>query len=145
MVRDGVMDGRREKQTLAQPSLHSSWVHLGFRFCNCKWRDCLGGGGRHRRRCCGLGPPGRMHVLRRRISQGSRGQLGLPRWHSGKESARQCRRHKRPGFDSWVGKIPWRRKWQPAPVVLPGKFHGPKEPGGLQSWGRRRAGQDRGN
>ena len=30
---------------------------------------------------------------------------GLPRWLSGKESARQCRRH---GFDSWVRKIPWR-------------------------------------
>ena len=25
---------------------------------------------------------------------------------------------------SWVGKIPWRRKWQPTPVFLPGKFHG---------------------
>ena len=27
-----------------------------------------------------------------------------------------CRRH---GFDSWVRKIPWRRNWQPAPVLLP--------------------------
>ena len=27
-------------------------------------------------------------------------------------------------FDSWVGKIPWRRKWQPTPVLLPRKFHG---------------------
>ena len=30
----------------------------------------------------------------------------------------------RAGFDAWVGKIPWRRKWQPTPVFLPGKFHG---------------------
>ena len=30
----------------------------------------------------------------------------------------------RPGFDPWVGKIPWRREWQPAPVSLPGKSHG---------------------
>ena len=30
----------------------------------------------------------------------------------------------RPGFDSWVGKIPWRRKWQSAPAFLPGKSHG---------------------
>ena len=29
-----------------------------------------------------------------------------------------------PGFDPWVGKIPWKRKWQPTPVFLPGKFHG---------------------
>ena len=28
------------------------------------------------------------------------------------------------GFDAWIGKVPWRRKWQPIPVVLPGKFHG---------------------
>ena len=34
----------------------------------------------------------------------------LPRWLSSKESASQCRRH---GFDPWVGKIPWTRKWQP--------------------------------
>ena len=27
-------------------------------------------------------------------------------------------------FDSWVGKIPWKRKWQPTPVFLPEKFHG---------------------
>ena len=30
-------------------------------------------------------------------------------------------RHKRHGFNPWVGKIPWRRKWPPAPVFLPGK------------------------
>ena len=31
---------------------------------------------------------------------------------------------RRPGFDPWVGKILWRRKWQPTPVLLPGKSHG---------------------
>ena len=41
----------------------------------------------------------------------------LLRGLSGKESACQCRRH---GFDPWVGKILWRRKWQPTPVFLPG-------------------------
>ena len=45
---------------------------------------------------------------------------GLSQWLSGKESACQCRRHK---FDPWVRKIPWRRKWQPTPVFLPGKSH----------------------
>ena len=40
---------------------------------------------------------------------------------SGKESACQCRRHKRHGFDPWVGKIPWRRGWQPTPFFLPGE------------------------
>ena len=43
---------------------------------------------------------------------------------SGKELACQCRSHKRRGFDPWVGKIPWRRAWQPTPVFLPGESHG---------------------
>jgi len=47
--------------------------------------------------------------------------LGFPGGSNGKESACQCRR---PRFDSWVGKIPWRRKRQPSPVFLPGKPHG---------------------
>ena len=48
----------------------------------------------------------------------------------------QCRR---PGFNLWVGKIPWRRAWQPTPVFLPGESPWTAEPGrlqamGLQSW-----------
>ena len=46
---------------------------------------------------------------------------GLPRWHSSKESACQCKRLK---FDPWIRNIPWRRKWQPTPVFLPRKSHG---------------------
>ena len=42
----------------------------------------------------------------------------------GEESACQCRRCKRCRFDPWVGRIPWRRKRQPAPVFLPAEFHG---------------------
>ena len=37
---------------------------------------------------------------------------------SGKESACQCRRHKRCRFNPWLGKISWSRKWQPNPVFL---------------------------
>ena len=33
-------------------------------------------------------------------------------------------RRERPGFDPWIGKIPWRRTWQPTPVLLPGESHG---------------------
>ena len=47
----------------------------------------------------------------------------FPRWLSSKESPCQCRRHKRHGFDPWVGKIPWRRKWQTTPTFLPEKSH----------------------
>jgi len=39
--------------------------------------------------------------------------LGIARWLRGKESARQFRRHRRCGFDPWVGKIPWRRNGNP--------------------------------
>ena len=42
---------------------------------------------------------------------------------SGKEPACQCRRHKRPEFDPWVGTVPWRRAWRPIPVLLPGESH----------------------
>ena len=48
---------------------------------------------------------------------------GFPHDASGKESACQYRRHKRPRFDPLVRKIPWSRKWQPTPVFLSGKFH----------------------
>ena len=44
---------------------------------------------------------------------------GLPRWRSGKESAYQCRRHRRLEFDPWVGKIPWRMKQLPTLVFWP--------------------------
>ena len=42
----------------------------------------------------------------------------------GKEPACQCRRHKRPGLNPRVGKIPWKMSWQPTPVFLLGKFCG---------------------
>ena len=43
---------------------------------------------------------------------------------NGKELSCQCRRHKRHTFDPWVGRIPWRRAWQPTPVFLPGQSYG---------------------
>ena len=43
---------------------------------------------------------------------------------------------------SWVGKIPWRRKWQPTPALLPGESPGTEEPGGRQSMGLQRVGHD---
>ena len=40
-------------------------------------------------------------------------------------------------FDSWVGMIPWRRKWQPTPVFLPGDSHGQRRWVGYSPWGRK--------
>ena len=58
------------------------------------------------------------------ISCPKAGCRGFPGGASGKESACQCKRHKRHEFDPWVGTIPWRRAWQPTPVFLPGKSYG---------------------
>ena len=54
-----------------------------------------------------------------------------------KESTCKCGRRRSHRFDPWVGKIPWRRKWQPTPIFLPGKSHGQWSlagcsPGGLK-------------
>ena len=51
-----------------------------------------------------------------------------------KESTCPCRR---PGFDPWVRKIPWRRKWQLTPVFFPGKFHGQRSLAGYSPWGHK--------
>ena len=43
----------------------------------------------------------------------------------------------RPRFDPWVGEIPWRRKWQSTPVLLPGKSHGQRSLVGYSPWGHK--------
>ena len=63
----------------------------------------------------------------------------LPWKLTGKESACQCRRR---GCDPWVGKMNWRRKWQPTPVFLPGKSQGQRSLAGCSLWGRKRARHD---
>ena len=57
--------------------------------------------------------------------------LELPWWLSGKKLACQCRRHR---FNPWVRRIPWRRKWQPTPVFLPGKSRGQRNLAGYSPW-----------
>ena len=42
---------------------------------------------------------------------------------------------RRPGFDSWFGKLPWSREWLPSPVFLPGEFHGQRSLVGYNPWG----------
>ena len=45
---------------------------------------------------------------------------------------KECRK---PGFDPWVGKILWRRKWQSTQVFLPGESHGQRSLAGYGPWG----------
>ena len=59
---------------------------------------------------------------------------GFPGGLSGKGSACQSRRCR---FDPWVGKIPWRRKWQPTLIFLPGKSHGQRSLVGYSPWGHK--------
>ena len=59
--------------------------------------------------------------------------MDFPGRSDGKSICLQCQR---PGFDPWVGNIPWRRQWQPAPVLLPGKSHGQRSLVGYSPWGR---------
>ena len=67
---------------------------------------------------------------------------GFPGGASSKESACQCRRCNGLGLDTWVGKIPWRRKCQPALVFFLGKIPWTEEPGGLQFMELQRIGHD---
>ena len=56
--------------------------------------------------------------------------FGLPRWHSGEESACWCRKTE----EIWVRKIPWGRARQPTPAALPGKSHGQRSLAGSSPW-----------
>ena len=47
---------------------------------------------------------------------------------------KNCLQFGRLGFDSWVRKTPWSRKWQPTPVLLPGKSHGQRSLAGYNPW-----------
>ena len=49
----------------------------------------------------------------------------------------QCRRCKRQGFHPWVGKIPWRRAWQPTAEFLPGESHGQRSLAGYSQQSRK--------
>ena len=44
---------------------------------------------------------------------------------------------RRPGFNPWVQKIPWRRECLPSPIILPGEFHGQRSLTGYSPWDRR--------
>ena len=47
-----------------------------------------------------------------------------------------CLECRRPGFNPWFWKVPWRRKWRPTLLILPGKSHGQRSLAGYSPWGR---------
>ena len=56
-------------------------------------------------------------------------------WTTGKLPTCQSMQHERGRFDPWVGKILWRRAWQPTSVLFPGEFHGQRSLVGYNPWG----------
>ena len=57
---------------------------------------------------------------------------GLPLWIKWK---RACLQWRRPRFDPWIRKVPWRKEWTLTPVFLPGEFHGHRSLVGYSPWG----------
>ena len=68
--------------------------------------------------------------------------FGFPRWISGKETACQCRSHRRHQFDPWGGNIPWSKKWPPTLVFLPGKSYGQRSLASYSPWDCKRVGHN---
>ena len=82
--------------------------------------------------CCGAYTNKAAHACLR-LNQ-IRPETAFLAWLRGKESTCQCRRRQ---FHPWVGKIPWRRAWQPTPVFLPRESHGQRSLGGYSPWGHK--------
>ena len=72
------------------------------------------------------------HTLRKLLKLS---RIDFPGSAGAKDPASQCTRHSRDGFDSWVGKIAWKREWQPTSVFLSGEFHGQRSLAGYSPWG----------
>ena len=81
--------------------------------------------------CCGLAPAAGLCLLSGSFL------CCFPGGTGGKELACQCWRCKSRRLNPWVRKIPWRRAWQPTPVLLPGESHGQRSLAGYSPWGCR--------
>ena len=105
-----------------------------------------GGGHGNLLRCSCLENPRHRAAWRGRVHRVTKSQTQLKQFRmhtrtytggtSGKEPACQYRRCERCGFNPWVGKIPWRRAWQPTPVFLPGESHAQRSLVGYSPWGQ---------
>ena len=63
--------------------------------------------------------------------------MEIPRWLSGKRIQLWRQELQETSFGSWVGKIPWRRKWQSTSALLSGKSHGQRRLIGYSPWGHK--------
>ena len=117
----------------------TEWLHFHFSL------SCIREGNGNPLQCSCLENPRDGEAWRAAISGVAQSRTRLKRLSSSSSSrftwwlrqSRVCLQCRRPGFDPWVGKIPWRRIWQPILVFLPGKFHGWKSLAGYSPWGRK--------
>ena len=106
-----------------------SWTRL-------KWpsmRACIGEGNGNPLQCSCLEDPRDRGACWAAVCGVSQSRTRLKRLSS--SSSTQCRRHKRHGFNPWVWKIAWRRKWQPTPVFPLGESPGQRSLEGYSSRG----------
>ena len=67
--------------------------------------------------------------------------FGLPRWLSGEKSTCQWEDTEE-SINPWIRKITWRRKWQPTPVIMPGRSHGERSLEGYRPWSHKSVGHN---
>ena len=92
---------------------------------------------------CNAGDPGLISGSGRSHAEG----IGYPLQCSWASLVAQLVKHlpamrEKPRFDHWVGKIPWRKAWQPTSVFSPGESPWTVDPGGLQHMRTQRVGHD---
>ena len=84
-------------------------------------------------------PDSQASDIRSFVQENSSWVLAFPCSSVGKKI---CLQRRRPRFDFWIRKIPWRRKWQLTPVFWPGKSHGQRSLVGYSPWGCKRVRHD---
>ena len=109
--------------------------HIDYILCSQRWRSSIQSANTRPRADCGSNHElliAKFRLKLKKVGKTTRPfRYGLPWWLKWSSVCLQCGR---PGFNPWVRKIPWRRKWQPTPVLLPGKSHGQRSPwGGKES------------
>ena len=85
-----------------------------------------------------MGDPGSIPGVGRSAGDG----IGYPLQYSWASLVAQLVKNLPAVWETWVGKIPWRRAWQPTPVFWPGESPWTEEPDGLQSMGLQKVGHD---
>ena len=116
--------------------IKTKWLSHGHTLVKCTaWKKILPSFSDSKESACNVGDPGLIPGLGRSLG-GRHGNLLQYSWDSLVAQSVKiiCLQYKRPRFDSWMGKTPWKRKWQPTSVFLPGESHGQRSLAGYNPW-----------